>query len=47
MATRNATPLKRLVSGEEVAAVVGFLLEAGGSFMTGADVPLSGGRVFS
>lgn len=43
---RNTTPLKRLVTEEEVAEVVLFLLGAGGSFMTGTDIPLSGGRVF-
>ena len=44
--TRNATPLKRLVSEEEIAEVVAFLLERGGSFMSGANVPLTGGRIF-
>jgi 3-oxoacyl-[acyl-carrier protein] reductase len=45
--TRNATPLKRLASEEEVAEVVLFLLEKGGSFISGSDIPLSGARVFS
>lgn len=44
--TRNATPLKRLVSEEEIAEVVAFLLERGGSFMSGANIPLTGGRIF-
>lgn len=44
--TRNATPLKRLASEEEVGEVVAFLLGKGGSFMTGANIPLTGGRVF-
>lgn len=43
---RNQTPLKRLVTEEEVAEVVCFLLEAGGSFITGSNVPMTGGRVF-
>lgn len=45
-ATRRATPLGRLATDEEVAATIAFLLEAGGSFMSGADLPLFGGRVF-
>lgn len=44
--TRNATPLKRLVSEEEVAEVIGFLLGRGGSFMNGATLPMTGGRIF-
>lgn len=44
--TRNATPLKRLASEEEVGEVVAFLLEKGGSFMSGANIPLTGGRIF-
>jgi len=43
---RSATPLNRLVTEEEIAEVVLFLLGPGGSFMTGVDLPLSGGRVF-
>ena len=45
-ATKNATPLKRLVTEEEVTEVVLFLLEKGGSFISGSNIPLSGGRVF-
>ncbi len=45
-ATARATPLRRLVTDEEVTEAVAFLLEAGGSFMSGAELPLSGGRVF-
>jgi NAD(P)-dependent dehydrogenase (short-subunit alcohol dehydrogenase family) len=44
--TRNATPLKRLASEEEVAEVVTFLLEKGSSFISGANLPLSDARVF-
>jgi 3-oxoacyl-[acyl-carrier protein] reductase len=44
--TRTATPLKRLVTEEEVGEVVAFLLGKGGSFITGANIPLTGGRVF-
>jgi len=43
---KNATPLRRLVTEEEVAQVVLFLLEAGGSFVTGTNIPMTGGRVF-
>lgn len=43
---KNATPLKRLVSEEEIAEVVTFLLEAGGSFITGSNIPMTGGRIF-
>lgn len=42
----NQTPLKRLVTEEEIAEVVAFLLEAGGSFITGSNIPMTGGRVF-
>lgn len=43
---KNQTPLKRLVTEEEIAEVVGFLLEQGGSFITGSNIPMTGGRVF-
>jgi NAD(P)-dependent dehydrogenase (short-subunit alcohol dehydrogenase family) len=43
--TRNATPLKRLATEEEVAETVIFLLGKGGSFLNGATIPLTGGRV--
>jgi 3-oxoacyl-[acyl-carrier protein] reductase len=43
---KNQTPLKRLVSEEEISEVVAFLLEAGGSFITGSNIPMTGGRVF-
>lgn len=42
---RNATPLKRLATEEEVAEVVAFLLGQGGSFINGATLPVTGGRV--
>lgn len=42
----NQTPLKRLVTEEEIAEVVTFLLEAGGSFITGSNIPMTGGRIF-
>ena len=44
--TKNATPLKRLATEEEVSEVVLFLLERGGSFISGSNIPITGGRVF-
>jgi 3-oxoacyl-[acyl-carrier protein] reductase len=43
---KNQTPLRRLVTEEEIAEVVEFLLEAGGSFITGSNIPMTGGRIF-
>lgn len=43
---KNQTPLKRLVTEEEVAEVVEFLLGTGGSFITGSNIPMTGGRIF-
>ncbi|MFH1277868.1 MAG: SDR family oxidoreductase [Candidatus Eisenbacteria bacterium] len=45
MMVKNATPLKKLVSEEEIADTVLFLLERGGSFISGANIPMSGGRI--
>ena len=44
MLLRNATPLKRLVTEEEITATVMFLLESG-ELISGADIPMTGGRV--
>jgi NAD(P)-dependent dehydrogenase (short-subunit alcohol dehydrogenase family) len=43
---KNQTPLRRLVTEEEIAEVVEFLLGAGGSFITGSNIPMTGGRIF-
>jgi 3-oxoacyl-[acyl-carrier protein] reductase len=39
------TPLKRLASGDDVAAAVAFLASSAGEFVTGIDVPVAGGSV--
>ncbi|MFT6774032.1 MAG: 3-oxoacyl-[acyl-carrier protein] reductase [Paracoccaceae bacterium] len=46
-ATAKATPLKREGTSEEVADLVGFLVGGRSSFITGANVDINGGLIFS
>jgi 3-oxoacyl-[acyl-carrier protein] reductase len=43
----NATPLKREGTSEEVANLVNFLASDESSFMTGTNVDINGGLLFS